>query len=269
MTGNHPSVDESYTRTIKTGSTSFLSIYPDAAIKFRNHVLLLQRSNYHFILVIIILFAMVGERCSVYGQNTDTVNHGRCFLADGEHNYLIADLSDVTFEGSFTSEEKNKQYYRNTFKELLEVELSKKNISFTGDTLLRDPISLNNPDSISAILNNASCNWYVAPVSCTITKKIIQKPGWRNNRSGPSYERPEETELKTVIKVVILNNEGKEQFRITAEGRNRRPFMYNVFSRFSKKEGIDKYANSLYAPPELKSLYKAIKSLCSDQSRGG
>ncbi len=210
---------------------------------------------------------MVGHKRLVYGQNTDTVNHGRCFLADGEHNYLIADLSSVTFKGSFTSEEKNKQYYRNTFKELLEVELSKKNISFTEDSSTGDPISLNNPDSICAILNNASCNWYVVPASCTITKKIIQKTGWRNNRFGPSYERPEETELKTVIKVVIFNNEGKNQFRIAAEGISRRPFMYNVFSRFSKKERIEKYANSLYAPPELKSLYKAIKSLCSDQYR--
>ena len=96
-------------------------------------------------------------------------------------------------------------------------------------------------------------------------KKIVQNPGWRDNRSGPSYERPERTKLKTKIEMAVFNTEGKELFRLQGEGKSNRPFMYTVFNRFAKKERIDKYANSLYAPPELKSLSKAIKSIFSSQ----
>ena len=163
MIGNHPRLLKSLIRTKKTRIASIRSIHTGVAEKFLISVSQLQRSCSCYFPLIIFLLLISGNRFGLRAQARDSADHIHFFLSYNGDKYLIADLSEVTFIGSFSSEEKSKQYYRTVFRELLESELHKKNIRFVKDTLSGDVNSPATPDSISALLTAFSCNWYVFP----------------------------------------------------------------------------------------------------------
>lgn len=143
------------------------------------------------------------------------------------------------------------------------VELQKQGINYAVDSLTENSICISEKDSISNLLKKNNCSNLLFPESCTFYKKIIKNREWRNGSSGPSYDRPEKTVIKAKISMLVYRQDGTLQYKREIEGKSCKPFMYNFFTRFSRKNSVEEYARSLYSPPELKAMYKAIKNICT------
>jgi hypothetical protein len=104
------------------------------------------------------------------------------------------------------------------------------------------------------------------PIECRLNYRTFKKDGWRNNRFGPSYERPEKTVVTATVTFSVLHADGSVQFQRIVHGSSKRPFMYEFFRRFARKNNAKTHAESLYGPPGLKALNEAVKSFCVVQS---
>ena len=219
----------------------------------------------NFNIFLIFLFVVYSE--TAYGNESTEKGEHPCLTSDDNVRYLVFGIPAITFIGSFPDcDSTDEEFYRSAFNKFLIDELGEKNISFSIDTQKNINENSIQKDSIAETLRKYNCSRCILPVECTIKRRTYKSSGWRDGKFGPSYERPEKTVVAANIVLKVLNAEGETIVQKTYEGRSRKPFMYGFFKRFAKKKDSTTLAESLYGPPALKSLYKAVNSFCIVQS---
>ena len=186
-------------------------------------------------------------------------------VSDESSRYLLVRLDEISFGRNIPLDDSlDKQFYSKAFNQLLIEELGKQHINVVVDT--SDPTNCpRNNDSVATLIRKNNCTRLICPLSCVLQKNIFQKKGWRDDRFGPSYERPEKTVVSAKISFSVYNSDGNLHYRKDVEGKSNKPFLYHVLKKFSNKNTVTQYARSLYSPPGLKAMYKAIKSFCAAQ----
>ncbi len=118
--------------------------------------------------------------------------------------------------------------------------------------------------AISAVVMRLAHTYHadlvVIPYALTIKHVTIRPRGWRNDRFGPSYERPVSYSAKTGFHVQIWDNNGRLIYEREGRSDTGRPILYSFLKREKHPDkDIVKYAKRFYAPPLVKSLYNSIK----------
>ena len=204
---------------------------------------------------------------AVYGRGAAVTGENNCLETDDNISYLVIGSPLITFIGSFHDSDRIDQgYFRTAFTEFLVAKLSEKNISFSVDSLKKIGVDTLPNDSVLKILKKYKCNRCIIPLKCTIKKRSLKNTGWREERFGSSYERPEKTFFIADVILKIINSDGEQLLHLQLQGKSKRPFMYGFFRRFAKKNTVTSLAESLYGPPALKALYNAVTSFCIVQS---
>lgn len=195
-------------------------------------------------------------------------------FSDNSALCLFLPLHSVYIDDCFLKNDSfTTQFFLDSFNQLLSQELKKQKVMIMADSIFKIEASISdliNYDStvkknVLLLLNKYKCERLLYPVSCSLQQVSIQHEGWRHNRFGSSYERPERTVVTAKITIAGYNAEGEKVIQRQIEGKSKKPFMHNVFRKFSKKDNITIYARSLYGPPGLKALYKGIQKIFTDQ----
>lgn len=203
----------------------------------------------------------------VYGNDLSANGKSQCLETNDDVRYLVSGIPAISFVGSFPDRDSaDNEYYCAAFEEFLINELVNNNAKFSIDTQKKISADTIQKDSITKIIKEYNCNRCIIPIECSIIKRVYKKTGWRDGKYGLSYERPEKTIVATKIILKVVNAEGETIVQQVGEGNCRQPFMYGFFKRFTRKNTATSLAESLYGPPILKSLYKAVASFCIIQS---
>ena len=110
---------------------------------------------------------------------------------------------------------------------------------------------------IKEIINAFNVDYLIIPYSCEINHSSFQQKGWRNS---PHYMRPIKYSVCTKTHLQIWNHEGVLVYERISIKKTGKPFLYSFFGKINKPDNIIKYSKSIFAPPALKSLSKAISS---------
>ena len=109
----------------------------------------------------------------------------------------------------------------------------------------------------------ANVELVVVPLDCSLSYRIEQPRGWRNDKYESSYARPVSHTAFATFHVQIWNRNGVLLSERVGKSAAKKPLLYDLVGRRKKEpgEGVDvaRDARRFYGAPMLRTLYKAVK----------
>ena len=108
---------------------------------------------------------------------------------------------------------------------------------------------------------SAKADYVVIPCSVTLKQTTYQMEAWRDS---PAYQHPVEFSASVIIRVQIWDKAGNLLFERESRGNSGKPALYDAVKHRQKLyDDLERQARRYYAPPPLKALFRAAKSLYS------
>jgi len=123
-----------------------------------------------------------------------------------------------------------------------------------ADTVKKDSCS----KLIKEIAAKYNADIIVRPYSCLLRQYNLKDRTWRDN-GGPGYDKPVSYSASAIMHIQIWNKDGTLLYERILKHTSGKPVLYSMFKKEEPGSDIVRFAEKIYAPPLVKSLYGAIK----------
>jgi hypothetical protein len=142
------------------------------------------------------------------------------------------------------------------------------NVKQSPDKILLNDSAINNNKTLlldtlskiaAEICSRNKTELILIPISFLVVNEIFHQKTWRNSKFGSNYARPISSTSNAELTIFILDKNGKILKEKTGKGVAKKAAFYSLLKKKQLEKNVVKNASKKFAPPNLRSINKAIK----------